>query len=104
MIPRLSLAEFFVFAVELMSELFVTVKRVDAFLKLPEHLPDRGQDPTDRGAIEVVAGNFGWQDTREEEQGHRATSFEQSNPDSSGKVSTLHRSGFHAFLANERLR
>ena len=95
-IPRMTLANFFVIAVEFISEIFVTTKRVDSFLKLPEHRSDdRDQDPTGKGTIEALDGNFGWHSTKEEEQRNRANTSERLNPDTSRKVSTLHRLGYH---------
>ena len=67
MLPRLTLANFFIFAVELGNEGYVTARRLDAFLKIPETETTNGKNTCSvPGDVKLDQGNFGWYGQKEE--------------------------------------
>ena len=89
-LPGRTLADLFPFAVELLGETMVTIKRLDAFLKLPESpFHDRGFDSSDEGRIEVLGGTFGWCSTTEEKRRTKAKNSNKKNTSSPKQVSLL---------------
>lgn len=69
MLPRLSMANFFVFAVEFVSETIVASKRVDAFLKIPEPPPASHASKSEaNGSVHLHDGNYGWYGQKDEKK------------------------------------